>query len=282
MRVFTVLVVVFFLVSCDKVTPINYRLPYDGDKLVLLAFLTPQDGVEAFVSHTLPADRKDRSLNKIQAKVFLIENGVDIDTLIHVEDGYYRSSPDFVAQSNTNYSLRVEAVDYDILSTPEQKIHDAIYFDTVGVIQSPQSYLSTLFYRFTDSAIVGEGRVGYHMLATFYGENGDLLYKTSERIASFGFITNTDFVGGSYSNSFQFRKSYNVGNSVDPESIEIARIDVELIVYSEEIIRFMETIRYNEGNRLDPFTLPVPIHNNIINGVGLFGSYAYSVQSIEL
>lgn len=270
--------IAFSIVGCDKQQIIKFPLPYDGDILVLQAILSEQEGIEAYVTHTVRPDQQDRTPETVEAELTVFENGEIIDTLNHNIEGYYCSSINFLPKYGSNYSILVKAPGFKDILTPVQTILPPIYFDEVKLISGINSEYRTLVFQFSKSSI--KSIFAYGIRVVYYDEDGLFLTQSHEKINPFGFILSNNFVSDTYSNSLEIGMlQRRVGNL---EFEKVGSIDLQLIVYSQELVRYMETIVFDEGGRYDPYSLPVPIYSNIENGVGIFGSFAYSVESFQL
>lgn len=94
--------------GCEKILP--YKLPYDGDKLVINGQIDATQVVSVNITHSVaPTGTHAQDLSVANANVQLWENGQYLQQLVHSQTGNYLSSSNFMPKKGNNYQIKVSA-----------------------------------------------------------------------------------------------------------------------------------------------------------------------------
>ena len=118
---FGFLIIVGFLGSCEKVLP--YKLPYEGDKLVINGLIDATKVISVNLSHTVaPTGTHSQDLSVANATVQLWENGQYLQQLSYNQAGNYLSPSGLMPKIGSTYQLKVAATGFPDAESSIEKI----------------------------------------------------------------------------------------------------------------------------------------------------------------
>lgn len=267
-------------ISCERMRVIPYDIPYEGDQLVLLAFISLDEGVRAYVSHTLaPNNRVAESKVINDAFVELYEDDILVDTLKYNGADLYISDPQLALSLDSRYRIIVKASGYDIVESHEVQLLESVILEDVYIESVTDSGTIQVNYSFQDEKEKSSNR--YQVKLSKYSEQGHLLHPKVDYFFSppLTFL-DTGFDGGIYSS---FESSYrNYKDQDSDEYVDVDKLELEVIKFSEEFNTYIESLINYEGTSFSPWGEPWPVYDNLDGGVGAFASYSLARNLIEL
>ncbi len=262
-----------FLFSCDQEKEIDYKLYYPGDKIVIHGYLS-EAGIELYVNKTLPPTAIHESNRLDKVSVALFENNEFLLYLTNIKDDLYKTPKNFTPQKNKSYYIEVEADNLPRVKTKEQYLLTAIKIDTSYYQKSGESE-----YNLITSFIDPFEELNYYS-DKFYqyagGENIDSL-TYSEFINPYTVFGDNNFNGEEKKINNEFYKNSFSDNT------PLDSIQVVLYSISEDTYLHLSSIKDYEISRGDPwFEQPAVIYSNILNGYGIFGSFATDTVTVVI
>ena len=242
--------------SCEE--KIDIDVNSSDPKLVVEGQLTDtQDPALNYVRLTLSTNYfgKEETPFIDNANAILFENGVLVDTLEHLFDGYYFiTRPGFTAQVGAEYALRVE-YDGEVYEVSETML--------------PVPDIDSLTFAFSEASLFVDEGYYVSINTQEFPEPGNyyrFLYYTNGQLEDArGFIVSDEFVNGSYI-SYNFNNEYtqDLGDTVTIQALSI----------SERAYRFYSDLSAQQetGNLFD--TPSGNIRGNVSNGA--FGYFSVS------
>jgi Domain of unknown function (DUF4249) len=276
---FAALSLVFFL-GC--VRDVEVDLPDHTPQLVVNCTFTPDSIWVAHVSASAGILETTGPIPITNAVVFILKDGVVVDSLTHFTDGYYVGST--FPQPADNYTIRVSANGY-------ATVEGSSYVPTIIPISAVTWRDSAMVY--PDGTVEGEIRF------TINDPGGVANYYEAvvARLDTFDFFGDTlitwvpvfvntidpalnaavyNFTGSIYFTDDLFEGETKelklLANQFDFEDsthlyLIQGNLTEDYYQYSVGLAKYLE-------NEFNPFAEPVLIHNNIQNGFGVFAGYA--------
>lgn len=132
----------FLLVSCTKY--IEFSPPYEGDKVVINGYLSPNEGAKIKITHSInPVGKYLRSDSLIvkDAVAAIYENGVKLIDLEYTGKGFYGlpASPSVELLAGHKYKLIVQSEQYgkaesEEITLPEKPEISSFKFEEIGYV----------------------------------------------------------------------------------------------------------------------------------------------------
>jgi hypothetical protein len=114
-------ILLFFIVSCDKFIEYQYDVP--PDKLVVFARLNPQKGLEVKLTHSIIPNGIhyfDEDINVEDASIILIVNDTGFTSVPHISSGQYTLDGNVIdIHPGNRYKLRVASPKYGVAESSE-------------------------------------------------------------------------------------------------------------------------------------------------------------------
>lgn len=273
------LFMLFCLSSCEE--NITIDLPDAESKIVVEGYISSGEKPYVLLSKNQnyfdPLDSASLLTYAIKGALVIVSDGIISDTLQEVSPsiGYYYQANNIIGENGKTYSLYIIAEGETLTATtkiPMPVPLDSVWFKVDGNLDS----LGYAWAHLTDPVELGNS---YRWLAKRIGKDDDY-------IAPQGSVFEDKFFNGQ---SFDF--AYNRGevpNSDKPddnneEEGHFKKGDVIAIKFCAidrnhfEFWRSFETQISNNGN---PFASPTPIQSNIQGGIGIWGGYGLSFDTI--
>jgi len=278
-RLFSLMMLSLHFSSCEK--NITIDLPASETKIVVEGYISSGEKPYVFLSKSqdyfAPLDSASLLTYAIKGALVIVSDGIVSDTLQEVNPsiGYYYQANNITGENGKTYSLYVVAEGETLTATTQIPIPvplDSVWFKVDGNLDS----LGYAWAHLTDPTVLGNA---YRWFAKRIGKDDDY-------IAPSGSVFEDKFFNGQ---SFDF--AYNRGevpNSDKPDdnneeaghfkkgdviSVRFCTIDRKHF----EFWRSFETQISSNGN---PFASPTPIQSNIQGGIGIWGGYGLSYDTI--
>ncbi|TAH41569.1 MAG: DUF4249 domain-containing protein [Bacteroidetes bacterium] len=276
------------LTACEKNVTVDVP---DAEPLVVIeGYIETGKNPILVLSKTLPffgtINTSTVFQQTIQGARVIIDNGSMIDTLDQIPGIGVYTSPRMTGQERTSYSLRVE-VEGKVLSAttyiPEAISLDSVWFKVNGTRDS----LGFAWAHLTDPDTLGNH---YRWFAqrinryTFGAQIGRM--KDSILIAPSGSVFEDKFINGkSFDLGYQrgtIRNSQKIDDINDEKYFYKVgdTIVVKFCTLDRQHFEFWRTEETQVQNNGNPFASPAPVLGNITGGLGIWGGYACTFDTI--
>jgi hypothetical protein len=265
LKIFLSLTLVAGVSSCDFETIVEVEIPNGGPQLVVNSVLSPDQPVRVSVTESrhILDERYDFQIVTTAKVVLTGSNGVTRELTFDPADDHYWL-PDFTVSQGVNYSLTVEAANFKTTTT-EGFINPA-----VEILQIEKGGKGMIEEEFT-------GRIFYLHFQDDPAKRNFYRVRVEEVYAIY---SNDPSIDNDYRDTDKLLFDDALFNGRDasfaviiPEyESEASTLTFVLEHLSEDYYKYIETStlqRYVSG---DPFAQPVTVHNNIRNGLGIFGT----------
>jgi Domain of unknown function (DUF4249) len=288
--------IIILLASCIK--EVDYLAPPFTPQLVLSSIINPDSLIKAHVGKTIAITDTGSAIVET-ASVFLLKNGVPIDTLVYQSDGWYVS--DVYPQVGFSYRLQTHHPVFSSVSSeckvPPPPQIDSLFF-TVGEMLDQEGIPIT---RFTLRLNDPDPNINYYELILYSGNPLDPIIQPmpSTRIiqlddptliadANWNYAPSTLFFSDALFNGINGEVSFNLKwggyPSADDPPYYIVLRNISSSYY--QYLKSWSVHRFNQNstqNTRDPLTLlfqgdPVELYTNVNNGYGIFGAYNQTLQ----
>lgn len=283
---------VFGCYSCRQVVEIDIN--YDGNKLVVNSFFNPDSVISLRLSHSefiLKAPRFEPVEGA--SAILLDENGEMLDEMSYAGNGLYKST--VKPQRGQAYQIKVEKEGYPVVTA-----RDKVPADTARVIKVETKILDTNFDQLSLSFWVDdpEGNDYYEVYAfakskVYYEPPADSTITYYNRL----YISSNEaiFHGFDYDNPGRVRgvilgfeddlfegTTTKITLRADlyryrPCQAQKCKNEYTIILFlrktSESYYRYKTSIKRQNESVDNPFSEPVPVYNNIKNGLGIFAGF---------
>ena len=264
-NIFKNIIMVTIVYSCVFTKEIDDPTLYNGDRLIVQGYVSPQDGAWVVVKKTLPPNRLNDDDRVAHAVVTVYEDNTPVAVLNRIDDYLYESDASFVPEEGKRYSVQVKADNMTEVYSAAQPIFSATPVDSFKIfIFDKNPDFRYLIAYFTHDHPTCDA---YYLKTIFYrdGVNSDLRF--SQFFYAFGLIDHV--VHGV--NSVERQIEY-----VDFDSTRI-----ELYTLSPDLKKFLESQqKYSSNEDMPFFEQPHPVFDNIRGGFGIFSSYSVCRKKI--
>lgn len=295
MKKICLLLLILLFNSC-KEREITIPLPYEGDKMVVYAILSPSEIVKVLVSKTYPPTGKVIYTEGIKdADVNLYENAVMKEKLIHNENGYYISAGNFKPKAGFSYSLKISSPTLPSITTTEEVIPAAPIIESYQFDEKLESNLNkgkpakkffltlkdnTSVANFFSLRLYGVWNIYKAQLNSFFIDQAS----GTDSPCFFDYfgqqmMSDICFQGGTY--------NFKMGYELDPIFIvnndwvrkDLDKVEAQIRTVSKSYYEFSRTY-YTATELEQAFSPPYPRYSNIKGGFGIFA--AYNEVTLEL
>ncbi len=288
-NVIALFLIIIFITSCEK--NVTVEIPKATEEIVVEGVIETDAVAIVFLSHTLPffgqINISDILLNSILGATVIVEDGSMTDTLFQITPlyGIYMGSKIHGTPGN-KYKLTVIAEDkilHAFTSIPMPVKLDSVWWKPNGNRDS----LGFAWAHLSDPDTIGNCYRWYAKRINRYTFGEDIgKIKDSTFIPPPGSVFEDKFINTkSFDLSFP-RGKFQFSNKKDDlndEEFYFKRGDTIVIKFCSidqshfEFWRAEETQVQNNGN---PFGSPAPLPSNILGGLGFWGGYAPSFDTI--
>lgn len=288
---------VFFLLlifaSCSR--PEEFKIPYDGDKIVLNGVLCPQQEINVQITKSYaPNNNAPEDISVPNATVMLFENEVYIENLIHSNQGFYNSSSQFKPVENNTYKLFIEAAGLPAAESgntlvPTRFPFVSLYVRSIQSDLNPQKDAVQLEITLADSAATEDYYLikilgflkgdtqAYQPTVWVPGDNGDIdipcIFYEDKII-----YKDKCFNGEIYKAFIGVEASVFTSQFVDKK---LASLEIRMQKIPEEYFLYLESSRLIEGVALAFFEPPY-LKTNIRNGFGILTSCNERIVYVDM
>lgn len=291
-HIYIIAIMVVSFLSCEK--DVNVNIPYEAPRLVLNSIFHEGDTILAYASrskHILESG----SLSKIEdAAILLEENGKQVDKLIHLGNGRYRSN--YVPVKNKSYRFVANASGVQSVSAvttiPEKVEMDGLTLDSTTI--------ENQFYRVVRVKFTDRGGVKLHYnlklyeRLTTYLPSGDSSVSTHQITYESHFDPIVEKVGGDESVGASFPNVVFSGKQVElsvrfngfafgqgSNPNQKREYIVVLSTITEDHYRYNRAYaKLSDDN--GPFSEPVQMPTNVENGLGIVVGFSSSIKKIKI
>lgn len=262
---YILIALIFF--SCEEYTDeIDYKTIYNGDKIIVHGFISPQTGVQVIIKKSVPPNNLNASDTVNNAVITLYQNGTKLCELNKKSSYLFTSDSNLTIDSNSNYYIKAKADNLETILSCSQPIFEPVKIDSMRLIIDTNSYNSHIAVSFYDKKEFGET---YYLKLLNY-KNGVIDTSSYREIFNpFGIIENTT-------------KGVNTICEQTDYHTEFDSIRVELYTLSPDLGLFLKSEQNYDDSKDDPFyEITYPVYSNITNGYGVFASYSIYSEIIK-
>lgn len=258
-----ILLMLLIAQACELSKEIDYDTYYDGDRIIVHGFISPQNGVQVLIKKSV-APNNVVADDKIQnAIVTLYEDKIAVEQLRKIDDYHYSTEIDFTPDLSKSYLIKINAENFDETSSNQQPVFAPVPIDSLKLIVEENTYYENLVVWFTNN---NQFEDAFYLKVYYYldGVIDSSMHK--EVFNPYGLIKNL-VIGR---------------NSVEQQIFdEYDSLRVELYALSPDLTTFLKSIQNYDSSKEDPFfEQTYPVFSNIENGYGIFASYSISSKTI--
>ena len=303
-NIFWLLFLLSIISGCETV--VDIEIPLEKQELVVQSFITEDSPWMVFVSHSKHIlDNADYSkLPNATVKIF--EDDQELLQLFYDEKGYY-SSVDNKPVFGKDYRLEVSAPGFETVTAqttiPVKIPIKDIRLDTTAKIERDYSSYYKMIVVFDDPPgpdfykFFVEMKEIYKRIVTVYDGTGyrdslmvDSTYQQVDILAADPSLESEQYGEGILFDDTRFNgKQYSLEVFINNYYVDRFRYpyeENEIILtahfqhINEEKFLYEKTSDIQDWNDGDPFAEPIPVFNNIENGLGIFAGYQEEVKLI--
>lgn len=290
---------IFLSLGCDQI--VDYQLPVGDPVPVVNGFINPDSVFKINLTESRHVLDNSRTFNLFDAdEVLIYNNGNIIGEALPDSQGNYVLE-NYYPQHGHSYKIEIYKSDYPTISASDILPASTPEFSILSYKLVREEYLPG--HSFEIEIINPEGEAFFELIAFTYFYNFDwqpngppilvdsiyspLFLYTKNPIAN-----NSDEFGresllftNSLINSATIKLDININNipfRFDEEDSLATTVDLVVRRTSENYYRYKRSLRLHQEVSGDPLAEPVQVHNNIENGLGVFGSYVQSLQSYTI
>jgi hypothetical protein len=289
-RMTFVIVIIFCFTSCEK--NISVEVPHAESEIVVEGYIETGEHPSVILSNSLPffgtisTNILDLLQYTIKGATVTINNGSVTDTLKDFLNIGYYLAPNMIGEAGKTYLLKISTGE-KILSA-STFIPPSIHLDSVWFkVDGNRDSLGYAWAHLTDPDTLGNyyrwfaKRINHY---TYGGLTGRI--KDTAFIAPRGSVFEDKFING---RSFDF--AYNRGSFPNSEKEDDNNdeegffkkgdtVVVKFCTIDRAHFEFWRTEETQAGNNGNPFGSPAPVTSNIIGGLGIWGGYNATYDTI--
>lgn len=268
------LMCMWLFAGCETVTDID--LPAADPLIVVSGFFTPDSAFSISLSSSTDYKNIDDIRAIETARIELLENGAPAGMMTHIGHGIY-SVQNKKPEVGVLYSINASAQGFATVNA-EDKIPASVpvslvSFDTNKTTEKINIYLMVHdpggIKNYYELVIAGKNSHGISSIMKF--DVNDPSFNTEEgKAAGFG-AENIPFAD--FTDVIFDGKNYKFRISID-SYYKTEEITVYLISLSHNLFEFRRTYQKQKDMGDSPFSEPVRIHSNVINGAGIFAGFS--------
>jgi hypothetical protein len=287
LSIFTLVISVFY--SCEKNVTVD--IPETEEKIVVEGYI--ETGTPPFVllTKSLPFFGEINVNNLIQGSIqgatVIIDNGTITDTMIQIPGFGIYTSPAMIGETGKTYKLTVLAEGKTL--TSETNIPQPISLDSIWwKVDGQRDSLGFLWSHLTDPDTLGNcyrffarrinqytfgDEIGKQKDSTFYPPIGGSVFE--DRYIN-GKSFDLSFPRGTFAGS-------DKEDDDNDERIYFKRGDtivVKFCTIDRSHFEFWRTEESQVSSNGNPFGSPQPVHSNINGGLGVWGGYSASYDTV--
>lgn len=270
-----------------KERPVNFKLPYEGDKLVLFGRVRAGDTVHIEVQRTYPPTGTSVYIDGIaDATVRLFDEHGFLETLGHTGKGIYTSASGRKWQQGSKYRIEVEAPGFSLTSTnletmPAAPVVAGYEFGRlIDSKHNPGTPSKELIISIQDNT----NEENYYMVdirRSIGKDTFDLnVFDMANPISDFEDPCQFDYRGFILNDLCSSNGIITLEKGIEIEYPSYLDLDLtahdKIIVFIRQISKsyyeFCKTY-YNENDLMVAFKTPYPRYTNVTGGYGIFTGY---------
>jgi hypothetical protein len=274
MKYIYLLLVLFILTACDMQFNVDYKIPYNGDKLAVQGFLSPQ-GIQVYLQKTsnIYSSQSQSCVNN--AQITVLQNGNEWSQLMQSLDFIYRLPATSHIDANKEYTLVINVPDFGVFTTKSQKIPQRPVIDSLKRL--PNSMIACYFA----DPVLAENFYALNINAIYYGKP---YFNLSEfEVSPYTAVSDKVFNGQAYFVQKQILRDLWDYNSTPIHRIEADTIQVILQSINKDLYEFCQSYVSNnlstDNSNLDNI---VPIENTVKDAIGFFGAYSADTLNVQI
>jgi hypothetical protein len=260
-----ILFLVLITSSCEFTKEIDYNTFYDGDRIIVHGFVSPQNGVHILMKKSV-APNYVLSDDKVQnAIVTLYEDDIAIKQLQKIDDYHYGTEIDFELNFGKAYSIKINAENFNEIFSNQQPLFAPVPIDSLKIIVEDHTFYKNLVICFKSS---NQFEGGYYLKVYYYLDG----------------VIDSSLIGSEIFNPYGLLENIVVGTNFAERQLfnKFDSIKVELYTLSPDLTTFLKSFQKYDASKEDPFfEQTYPVFSNIINGYGIFASYSISSKIIS-
>ncbi len=276
---------ILLLFGCELI--VDVEVPFGQPQLVLNTFFHPDSVWSATISlnrHIL-SDLPFASVE--DATVIMYQNDSPIDTLIHQQNGFYKSKSN-KPLINTEYEIRASTAEYGMINgkskipMPAPISHVDVKNREASATEGESTVINVTFQ--DNAAEVNYYEIMVQIESEWYNGYDGTIHKSRRpvNIESNDHISNnneTFWDGGVIFKDILFNgKEFEISVNTQYTTIQDSEtVIVSLQTLSEDSYKYKTTVQLQNETSGDPFAQPVNVTGNIENGFGIFAGYSQSV-----
>jgi hypothetical protein len=258
----------------------NYAYTYKGDKPLIIGLVSPQDGIEVWVGHTVSPINPTQAITPFtNASVSVNLNGTT--HTLSSTDGVTFTAPGIPISTGSTISLSVNADNLSPVTSAVDSIPQPVQIDSVRFFfKSSGTYFPpqlTFWYNDPTKDIRYYSYVILSYTTRNIGPRDSIFVKINQgrTLAHAPLFSNASFRGQAHSVSTEIM--FDNEGDIKPDSIH-----VRLYSLSENLYNYHQSVRttMTETPEGDLFK-PHPLHTNLQSAMGVMGAYSYSVFSFS-
>ena len=300
---FLYLIFILLAAACER--PLELTIDEPDPELVVVSNFTSERNMQVRVSQTQSVLDPGPTPFILNADVRLFKGDEYLQRLVLIQENSlapYYSTVDFEPEIDVNYIIKVEAPGFKAIEA-ESKVPQKIEIQSLKV----SNYLieknpeGEALYRFSVTIDFSDpkGQNNYYHLNLYqqifdYMLDGqDTIFGKSEFLPiQFNQIIDNNFIIAYFDGGVLFEDTPFDGNIVSysfPITFQLpahekvpGKLVVELRSVSEDYYYYQRSLSQQQENPGAPFSEPVVLYNNIVNGQGIFAGYSSSLDSIRV
>lgn len=286
MRNFFLIIIILFLVACERETEID--IPKSESKIAVSCFLIPQKNIDIYICQSIHIyDTKEIPITN--ATVELFEENTKIQTIPHHENGFYRT--DIQPTIGKNYAVEIKVPGFEPIKA-QTDIPFPVIIDstkTTRYVGTNKNGKTLSFYQIFISSLEINNDIAHYKYIfealtdsiNMFGQvNLGKAFSYDAFIMKEGDIYNT-FFSNQLNNNPTFNLNLYFEDPIDfffgedtvkfTISSQIYSLSKELYLYEKSLKKYAE----NQNNIWEQNNPPL-IYSNIENGYGIFAGLSFS------
>lgn len=319
MKKITLFIVSFILFLACREKEIEYELPFEGEKLVVIGVLNPDEFFNVRVTHTwTPTGIIPKNTFVDDATVNILEDGKLKEQLVFEKEGNYISKKGIKPLLGHKYSVEASSSKYSKVTSeqvqiPEnkarftyQQVADIDYKynrdtpkDQINVTIeddiSKRSYYAISFNLYGDKS--SDGNL-YNRGSVFYlNDDGEvtsnkecsfaqIIYKDKTTISeSVRVLANQCFTNSKNTFSFIVEKAYNTGFNINTKTYIFKKVEtptLNVYQFDKGYFEYLKLKDQPDGLFERAFTEPHTTYTNIKGGYGIIGAVTKKSELLNM
>ncbi len=291
------LVLIIAIISCESVVDID--LPKEAPKIVVNSFITPDSLVkinlsksfgifeELDVSYEFISPTNKNNIFIENAKIQLFDGSEVKNNFEYQGKGNYKLS-DFKLDYDKEYKIVINAENYKTVSAVD-KIPLPILIDSVKATKSSDSFVNNLEIFFEDKSKIKNYYLLFILKKRNYTIGDKIINETSVvYIYSNDLVFNNHFPFSDNDHKFFGQEAFFSDEIFDGKHYGLKvgvhnklPLKIVLLSISESMYKYFKSKKAQNDSKDNPFSEPVPVFNNIENGIGIFAGYSSSVYQVK-